>query len=740
MRLRLGVHATAIAVFVLLPRAILAQNKQLTIDVLYDPAKKLDFGKAPSSRDENYSWVNDAEFVRKDDDGRFYRVQATSGTESLLFDPAQLEQALAQIPGVILVKDRGKPREVTFSPDYTALLCVHEDDLYYWKIGANSARRLTATASKEEEAEFSPDGRQIAFVRGNNLFVADLNGSERGLTSDGSAVVLNGKLDWVYQEEIYGRGKYRAFWWSPDSSRLAFIQLSDEHVPTFPVVDHIPAQQDVDQTPYPRPGDPNPTVRLAVARASGGVKWVDTSKYSDEDHLIVTVSWTPDSTRVAYEVQNREQTWLDLNVADATSGATKTLFRETSKAWVGDNGGPIWLKDGSFVWVSERSGFAHAYRYRADGTLSAVLTTGRWEIRKSYGVGEKRGSFYFSANEHNPTAVDVYRVGLDGSGLTRLSTSEGSHGAVFNPSHSFYLDTWSDVSTPPQVRLHTADGTAIRVIDRGELAALKEYRLSSPEFVQVTTKDGFVLEAMVIKPPDFDPSRKYPVYQHTYAGPSAPTVKNAWAGTTGLFHQLLAQRGIVVWMCDNRSASGKGLESAWVAYKRLGETELADMEECLGWLKAQPWVDRTRIGLEGWSYGGFMTAYALTHSTSYSMGIAGGSVLDWRNYDSIYTERFMMLPKNNPDGYDRTAPRKAAANLHGQLLLIHGTMDDNVHMANTLQFAYELQRAGKPFELMLYPKSRHGVSDPLLVKHLREKMLDFTLRTLKPESPANGTR
>jgi len=193
-------------------------------------------------------------------------------------------------------------------------------------------------------------------------------------------------------------------------------------------------------------------------------------------------------------------------------------------------------------------------------------------------------------------------------------------------------------------------------------------------------------------------------------------------------------------MCDNRSASGKGVESAWVAYKRLGETELADMEECLGWLKTQPWADATRVGLDGWSYGGFMTAYALTHSTSYSMGIAGGSVVDWREYDSIYTERYMMLPKNNPEGYERTAPRKAAANLHGQLFLIHGTMDDNVHVANTLQFAYALQKAGKPFELMLYPRSRHGVTDPQLAKHLRERMLEFTLRTLKPDVLPGGTR
>jgi dipeptidyl-peptidase-4 len=240
------------------------------------------------------------------------------------------------------------------------------------------------------------------------------------------------------------------------------------------------------------------------------------------------------------------------------------------------------------------------------------------------------------------------------------------------------------------------------------------------------------MEAMLIKPPDFDPSKKYPVFQQTYAGPHAQTVVNRWGGAGAMFNQYLAQLGIVVWACDNRSASGKGAESAWVAYQRLGETELADIEDGLAWLKKQPWVDGTRIGINGWSYGGFMTSYALTHSKSFAMGIAGGSVTDWHLYDSVYTERFMKMPQNNPDGYERTSVVKAARNLSGRLLLLHGLIDDNVHAQNTVQFAYELQRAGKPFELMLYPKSRHGVSDPALVRHMRLLMVDFINRTLKP--------
>jgi dipeptidyl-peptidase-4 len=281
------------------------------------------------------------------------------------------------------------------------------------------------------------------------------------------------------------------------------------------------------------------------------------------------------------------------------------------------------------------------------------------------------------------------------------------------------------------VSLHRADGAEVRLVDAGPGEALRGYRLATPEFVQAATRDGFVMEALLFKPLDFDPRRKYPVYQFTYGGPQAPRAVDKW-DREQLFHQLLVQRGVVVWICDNRTASGKGAVSAWPAYQRLGEQELLDIEDGLAWLKRQPWVDAGRIGLHGRSYGGFMTSYALTHSASFRMGIAGSSVTDWRDYDSIYTERYMKTPQNNPDGYRRTAPRFAAENLHGRMLLVHGTTDDNVHMQNSIQFAYELQRAGKPFEMMLYPRQRHSFNDARLNTHLRQMMYDFVMRTLVP--------
>jgi dipeptidyl-peptidase-4 len=407
-----------------------------------------------------------------------------------------------------------------------------------------------------------------------------------------------------------------------------------------------------------------------------------------------------------------------------------TLLRETSPAWVERIASPTFLKDGSFLWLSERSGWRHVHHHRADGTPVRQVTDGRWEARTLHGVDESRGWLYFSGTEHSAIGGDVYRVKLDGSARSRLSAAPGTHVATFNPSFTYYLDAWSDVVTPPQTRLHRADGAEIRVIEANPVPVLAEYRLAKPEFLQVPTRDGFLMEAMLIRPADFDPSRKYPVFQQTYGGPHAPRVKNAWGETDHMFLQLLAQKGIVVWVCDNRTASGKGVASVWPAWKRLGELELQDVEDGLAWLKGQGWVDPGRIGIYGWSYGGFLTAYALTHSRSFAMGIAGAAVTDWHLYDSIYTERMMRMPRNNPEGYRQSSPLLAAANLHGKLLLIHGSLDDNVHPQNSLQFAYELQQAGKPFRMMMYPRARHTVSDPGLLKHLRATMLEFIEETL----------
>jgi len=716
----------------------------LSVDVIYHPERSISFSGSP---EDGISWLDPAAYAvaRRSADGfNWVRVDAVSGRTSPLFDADRMENALASLPGVTRAEARliARSNDLTFNAARTAMVVTIADDLYFYDAAGARAVRLTTAPGVEEEASFSPDGKLVAFVRNNNLFVVDVaTERERALTSDGTREILNGRLDWLYQEEIYGRGQFRGYWWSPDSLRIAFLQLDERPVPEYTVLDHIPYRPGLEVTDYPKAGDPNPVVKLGVVNVTTGAStWVDTSPSATADFLIVDVSWTPDARRVVYQVQDREQTWLDLNLADADTGRTRKLLRETTKAWVNNNGDPFWLKDGSFLWFSERTGFKHLYRVTADGATVTPITTGRWEVRTLYGVDERTQVVYFAATERSPIGVDIYRIGLDGTGLTRLSQAEGVHRAIFNPDFTLFADVWSNVTTPPQVRLYRSNGTEVRVIDPNPVPALREYRLSTPEFVQVKTRDGFVMEGMLIKPVDFNPNRRYPVYQFTYAGPGASQVKNQWGGREYMFHQLLAQNGVLVWVLDNRSASGKGAESQWPVYGRLGELELQDLEDGVSWLKSLPYVDPTRMVLSGWSYGGFMTAYAMTHSTSWSAGIVGAPVTDWRDYDTVYTERLMKLPRNNPDGYGRTAPRFAADRLQGRLLLLHGTMDDNVHVQNSIQFAYELQRAGKPFEMMLYPKSRHGITDGRLNSHMRQLMFDFVMRAVGAETPGPGSR
>lgn len=716
----------------LLTLPLFAQKKVITYEAIYDPVEKVNFSGTVMSGVE---WLDDSTFMwpKRDEKGTFveWRVyDVATGKDRTLFDRAKVQAAL-EATGLAadVAKDAATADAATFDAKKSAVVMDIGDDLYLYSLTRNTATRLTSAPGEEENPAFSPDGKKIAFIRDADLYVVDLAGRERRLTTDGSAKILNGKLDYVYQEEVYGRGQWAAFWWSPDSTRLAFLQLDETPVPDVVITDHIPYHMKQETIAYPKAGDPNPRVKLFVTRASGGARTeMDTERYTGGEFLIVNVGWNRDGSALTYQVQNREQTWLDLVSASPSDGKGKTLFRETTQAWVDPIANPMFLEDGSFLWQSERSGFRHIYNYKADGTLVRQVTNGEWEVRDLHGVDKTY--VYFSGTERSVRDSDVYRVKLDGSGFQRLSENAGSHAATFNESMTRYVDRWNDIRTPDQVRLYTSDGKLTRVIDENRATLLGEYELPQPEFLQVKNRDGFVMEAMIIKPTNFDPSKKYPVYQFLYGGPHAQQVVNRWRGQGGLFLQLVAQQGIIVWMCDNKTASGKGAVSTWPVYKNFGETELRDIEDGITWLKQQPYVDGDRVLLNGWSYGGFMVSYALTHSKMFSAGIAGGTVADWRDYDSIYTERYMLMPQNNPEGYKKSSPRFAAKDLHGNLLLLHGTIDDNVHLQNTIQFAWELQQAGKPFEMMLYPKARHGVRDKKSVNHLNHVIFDFTKRNL----------
>ena len=721
------------ALAILLPAMTSAQDRLLSLDDLFDAEKKVDFsGGLPTG----LQWLSGGRWLWPRLDPKaaladLLVVEADSGKTAPLTDQTALEAALVKA-GVPAIEARraARPRSPVLDAEARGLLVGAAGHLYRWDVASARLERLTVEPGAEQ-ATFSPDGRKVAFVRHHDLFVLEVAGRrERPLTHDGSADVLNGLLDWVYQEEVFGRGQFRGYWWSPDSRQLAFLQIEERDVPRHPLVDDTTQPTTFELQAYPRPGDPNPRARLGVARLDGGLTWIDVPTPAPDDRLIVDVDWTGDGRRVAFQVQDREQSWLELRTADPRTGQASTLLREAGRPWVDRTGPARWLKDGSFLWLSERTGFRHLEHHAPDGRLLRALTSGPWEVRTWHGVDEAAGLVYYSGTEHSAIGLEVARVRLDGSERTRLSTRPGTHEAVFDPTLTRYLDAWSDLQTPIQVRLHRSDGSELRVVHDGSVPSLARYRLSRPELFQVEARDGYPMEAMLLRPPDFDPARRYPVLHWVYGGPHAPLLKDRWGGSEGLFQQFQAQRGVVVLLCDNRSTSGKGIEPAWPVHGRLGELELQDVEDAAAWLKRQPWVDPDRIGIAGWSYGGFLAAYALTHSTTFRMGIVGAPVTDWRNYDSVYTERYMRTPQHNLEGYRRSSPRLVAGDLAGKLLLVHGSADDNVHVANTLQFANELQKAGKPFRLQLYPRSRHTFTDPAMVKHWRATAWEFIEETL----------
>jgi len=700
-------------------------NKPITFETIYDPNERVSFRGSLIS---GLTWLDDGEHYLQVRDGRQYKVHAKSGRSVLFFDPNKLAEGLKSLPTMDekTADSISKRSRHKMNPDCSAVLIDHEDDLYYCTLDGTTAVRLTSSPEREELSSFAPDGKFVAFVRNKNLHVVDVDTqTERALTIDGGGLISNGQADWVYYEEVFRRNG-QAYWWSPDSTAIAFLQFDDGPVNNFTVVNNTGKKQKVEQTPYPRAGEPNPNVRLGIVTAAGGlVRWVDLDEYLEGAFLIKKVGWMPDSNRIFFLAQNRIQTWLDLNTASRQGGKFTRLMHETNEAWVKANL-PKFLSDGTFLLFSAWTGWRHIYLYDKNAKLKHAITKGEWNAQQIEHIDEENGWIYFTGTRDSHIAGNLYRVKIDGGKIKRLTKAPGDHRTNISPNGRYFIDTWSNDSTPAKVTLYGINGQKIRMLDTNPVYERHEYQFGTYEQFQIETLDGFLLEASLIKPPDFDRNKKYPVWFMIYGGPGSPTIRNSWSGGRARDH-MLAQMGMLVFRCDPRSASGKGARSAWTAYKQLGVQELKDIEEAIEWLKDKPYVDDNHIGMSGHSYGGFITAYALTHSKLFAGGIAVAPVTDWHLYDSIYTERYMDTPQNNPEGYEMTSVIKAAENLHGKLLIIHGATDNNVHIENTFKLVDALQQAEKEFELMIYPKSRHGIGG----MHYNRLVVDFMKTVLE---------
>jgi dipeptidyl-peptidase-4 len=714
----------------LLASCLLGQGtERLTLEAIAHPTQKKSYGGMPPTRLE---WLPDGALLQTRRDGdqtTLLRVEAATGASRPLLESSHLQAALLAA-GVTETDARTALGRGTYiwNEQHTAFLLEVADQLFCLDLKAASARRLAS--GKPAEPAFSPDGTQVAYLRGNDLYRVEVaTARETRLTTGGSETVFNGRLDWVYQEEIYGRARgAKAYWWSPDSKRIAYLSLDDTRVPRFTLLDDRFQPQKALVAHYPKAGDPNPVARLGVVGLDGHTTWME-DPHPGRETLITRVCWDPQGHLVAIQT-DRVQSWMELRRFEGQ--ASKLLVREQGGAWVdpehfGDL--PLFLADGGFLWESNRTGHCHVYRYDAKGSLKNAVTTGEWDVRKLRGLDEARGLLFFDATERSPIGLDAYRIGLDGKGLKRLTERPGTHGVRFNATFTAFLDTWSDVHTPPQQTLHDGSGKLLRFIDANPGEAWRAVAQGKVSFQKVPTRDGFQMETMLILPVGFDPSRKYPVFQEIYGGPGTPEVRNSWGRSMPWF-QFLAQQGFAVWVCDNRSASAKGLSSAFGIHRNLGAQELQDQLDGVAWLKAQGWADMDRLCLDGWSYGGFMTTYALTHSKAWKVGIAGAPVTDWSLYDSVYTERYMGLPAENKAGYEASSVLKAAKNLSGQLLLLHGTLDDNVHPQNSIMLIDALQKAGHPVQFVLLPGSGHGPRTPEQVWAVHQARWTFISKNL----------
>ncbi len=655
------------------------------------------------------------------------------GTETLSdAEKARRErQRIAAFSGIV---------DYQWSPDARTLLFPLGGELYLYdlgKQGRDAVRKLTNGEGFSTDAKLSPKGGFVSFVRERNLWVIDLaSGKQLQLTRDGSATIGNGVAEFVADEEM---DRHTGYWWAPDDSAIAFARIDESPVPVQKRYEMYADRVEMIEQRYPAAGDHNVLVTLGVVapRADAAVNWVDLGKQTDI--YLTRVNWR-DPQHLTFQRQSRDQKTLELIQANLADGRQQVLVTETGTTWVPLHNSLRFLKDGRFLWSSERSGFQHLYVSSADGRSQTPLTTGNWPVDELLAVDEDAGTVYFRAGVESPLRSEIYAVPLAGGSPKKLSQAPGMHSAAFANNASVYVDSWSNSTTPPQIELFRANGEKIATLLDNNLADAKHpyarYRDAQRpvEYGTLTAADGKTpLNYSVIKPEGFDPAKKYPVAVYVYGGPASQTVTDSWPGRGDhLFNQYLAQHGYVVFSLDNRGTPRRGRDFGGALYGVQGTVEVADQLKGVEWLKAQPWVDGSRIGVQGWSNGGYMTLMLLAKaSDQYACGVAGAPVTDWGLYDTHYTERYMNLPAANVDGYREARVLTHIAGLTSPLLLIHGMADDNVLFSNSTSLMSALQKRGQPFELMTYPGAKHGLSgvDAL---HRYRVAENFLGRCLKP--------
>lgn len=701
-------------------------QQQITVNDIYS-------GKFSQQTVSGVKWMNDGQFYSSREDNNVVKIDLTTG----------------KVVDYLVKGDDLNPAiqwdAYSFSNDEKKMLFRSETERIYRRSFKSSyyiyeleSKKLTmlSEGGKQSYATFSPDATKVAFVRNNNLFYVDLaTMKEVQVTHDGKFnFIINGSADWVYEEE-YGFAK--AFYWSADGSKLAYYRFDESTVQEY----NMQMWNDSEKYPvdyrfkYPKAGSENSSVGIFIYHLEDQ-KNVAVELGEEKDIYIPRINWTQDANLLSVRRMNRLQNKLEIIHVDAQTGKGNVVLTEESETYVDINycDDLAYLSDGThFVRTSEKDGFKHIYLHNMDGTLDQQITSGDWEVTQFVGYNESTNSFYYISTENSPLQRHFYTIGLNGKKKKRLSTKDGTNSVNMSPDFKLYINYHSSLNSPLTVTLHDSKGKKLKELKNndGLKKTAKEYGVQPVELFNFETPDKIKLHGWMIKPKDFDEKKKYPVLMFVYGGPGSQLVTDSWAGRNAYWHQMLAQKGYIVACVDNRGTDGRGAAFKKSTYANLGKLEVQDQISAAKHLGAKSWVDENRIGIWGWSYGGYMSSLCMTLGADvFKAGIAVAPVSTWRFYDSIYTERFLKRPQDNPEGYDEYSPVKHAHKLKGAYFLIHGTGDDNVHFQNAIAMQNALIKANKQFDSFYYPNRNHGIYGGNTRIHLYNMMTEFILEKL----------
>ncbi len=688
---------------------------------------------------QNVNWMKDGQYytalVRSNSDIELRKYDILTGDYEVLVATSGLKAEEREDPIII--------QDYQFSADEKKLL-IKTDVERIWRrstkenyfihdLETGETTKLTQSKEKQQYAQLSPAGDKAAFVQHNDLYLVDLEtGEEKAITTDGEEnKIINGATDWVYEEEF---GIAKAWYWSPDGEKIAYYRFDESRVKEFFMTEWGSLYPEQTRFKYPKAGEKNSIVKIGVYDLeSGNTEWMDIGEETDQ--YIPRINWTKSSGTLAIRRMNRLQNKQDLMLANVETGQTETIKTETSKAWVDVNDDLTFLENGDqFIYVSEESGYNHIYLYDTSGKQIRQVTSGEWEVTNYLGYNESNERIYFISTEDSPLERHLYSIHISGDDKTRMSDGEGWNSVNMSRDYKYYIETFSDTENPDVYTLHRGNGEEVRVLEGNSKLkeTLGEYSMPKKEYMKIPLPQA-ELNAYMLKPSDFDSTKKYPVLFYVYGGPGSQTVTKRYdSGQRPMWHRYLAEQGYIVFSVDNRGTGARGRDFEKQVYKKLGQYEVQDQIDAAKYvIERFSFIDTARVGIWGWSYGGYMSSLVLAKGSEiFSSAIAVAPVTSWRFYDTIYTERFMQTPQMNPEGYTKGAPLTYAGQIEGDYLLVHGTGDDNVHFQNAVEMVDKLVLEGVQFETMFYPNRAHGISGGNARPHLYEMLNRFIMDNL----------